>query len=384
MLKNKKCEISLLLIILGFLFITTAVNYSYGIHPEIIENKTKTSNNELTITENKAKTDNSKLIKSVKVQGYKVIVTDKNNKKHDFKIKGVCYSRGDHGQSYYKYYKADLKRLKAINANTIRTYRPLAAYDKNGNIDYKKTKEILDAFAKEGIYVVVGFDSLRDITGGNVNGKQVKPGAYKTYIKTFSKHPAILMWAFGNEYNYHYNEWFNGKSNWMKILSTASSTAKKLSPSKIVTTVHGESPTNTELQEYEMMKIDLVMVNIYRGSSFGDLFNDWKVKTSTNKMPLIIAEFGRSSKSGNGADTSSIQSNTIKSLWNEIHSNKKTVGGGGFIFELNDEPWKGKQEFSPIIGSEAYLGIFKDKFTNPKKDAKIAAKTVAKLWGGKL
>ena len=59
------------------------------------------------------------------------------------------------------------------------------------------------------------------------------------------------MWAFRNEYNYHYNEWLIGKSNWMKILSTASSNAKKLSPSKLITTVHGESPTTTELEEYK-------------------------------------------------------------------------------------------------------------------------------------
>ena len=371
MLKYKNLKVVLLMIILGFLLLAIAIDFSYGQNPENIDNKTKT-------------TDNSKLIKSVKVQDYKVIVTDKNNKKHDFTIKGLCYSRGDHGQSYYKYYKADLKKLKAINANTVRTYRPLAAYDKYGNIDYKKTKEILDAFSKEGIYVVVGFDSLRDITGGYVYGKQVKAGVYKAYINKFSKHPAILGWAFGNEYNYHYDEWFNGKSNWMKILATASSNAKKLSPSKIVTTVHGEIPTNTELAEYKKMKIDLVMVNIYRGPSFGDMFNDWKIKSSSIKMPIVVAEFGGSSKSGAGKDISSIQSNTIKKLWNEINSYKKTVGAGGFIFELNDEAWKGKQEFSTVIGSEASLGLFTDKYNNPKKDAKLAAKTIAKLWGGKI
>jgi hypothetical protein len=380
MLKYKNLKIAVLMIIFCVLLVVLAVDYSYGQDPIIPGSESQNSE----IIESKTKNGDSKLIKSVRIQGYTIIVTDKNNKKHDFKIKGVCYSRGDHGQSYYEHYKKDLKKLKDMNANTVRTYRPLAAYDKSGNIDYKKTKEMLDAFAKEKIYVVVGFDSLRDITGGNVDGKQVKTGAYKTYIKKFSNHPGILMWGFGNEYNYHYDEWFNGKSNWMKILSKASSNAKKLSPTKLVTIVHGEAPTNTELKEYKKMKIDLVMMNTFRGSSFGSLFNDWKVKTKNNKMPLVIAEFGRSSKSGNGKDTSLEQSNTIKKLWNEINPNISTIGAGGFIFELIDESWKGHHEFSSIIGSEAYLGIFKDKYNNPKKDAKIAAKTIAKLWGGKL
>ena len=132
------------------------------------------------------------------------------------------------------------------------------------------------------------------------------------------------------------------------------------------------------------MKIDLVMVNIYRGTSFKDLFNDWKKKTHLSKIPLVVAEFGRSSKSGTGKDTSFNQSNTIRKLWKEINSNKNTVGAGGFIFELNDEAWKGKQEYSSLIGSEANLGLFTVKYNTPKKDAKLAAKTVAKLWGVKL
>jgi len=368
MFKNKKFKevFIITVVLLSLLTIAISIDDSYG---KSVDSKTKVAN--------------SKAIKSVKVNGYDIIVTDKNNKKHNFTIKGVCYSRGDHGQSYYKYYKYDIKKLKAINANVVRTYRPLAAYDKNENIDYKKTKEILDAFAEEGIYVVVGFDSLRDITGGNVNGKYVKPGVYKTYIKKFSTHPAILMWAFGNEYNYHYDEWFSGKANWMKILSTASKNAKKLSPSKLVATVHGEVPSTSELQEYKANKVDLVMVNIYRGDSFGNLFTDWKEKTATSKMPLVVSEFGRSSQSGSAKDTSVQQSNTLKKLWNEINKNKN-ISAGGFIFELNDEAWKGQSEFSSIIGSESHLGIFKDKTNNYKKDAKLSAKTISKLWGGKL
>ncbi|MDR1721803.1 MAG: hypothetical protein LBR24_02000 [Methanobrevibacter sp.] len=333
--------------------------------------------------DSKTKIASSKAIKSIKIKGNDIIVIYKNKKKQNFTIKGLCYSRGDHGQSYYKYYKYDIKKLKAINANTIRTYRPLAAYKKNGQIDYKKTKKMLDAFAKNGIYVVVGFDSVRDITGGYNDGQYFKAGVYKTYIKKFAKHPAILMWAFGNEYNYHYNEWFKNKAQWMKILSTAAKKAKKLSPTKLVATVHGEVPSSSELKEYKTKKVDLVMVNIYRGASFGNLFTNWAEITAKSKMPLVISEFGRSSQSGSKKDTSLLQSNTLKSLWNEIIKNKN-ITAGGFIFELNDESWKGQKELSSIIGSEAHLGIFKSKTNNYKKDAKLAAKTISKLWKGKL
>lgn len=351
-------------IIISSLFIITMEN-SYGATDDVLK---------------KNKVVNTNLIKVSKVQEYKIVVTDRNGKKHDYKIKGVCYSRGDHGQEYYKYFKKDLIKLKALNATTVRTYRPLAAYYKNGNIDYKKTKIILDTFAKNGINVVVGFDSLRDIVGGNVNGKQIKGGVYKTYIKKFSNHPAILMWAFGNEYNYHYAEWFNGKRNWINILSKAASAAKKLSPNRIVATVHGEIPTSSEIKEYNRIKgLDLIMINVWRGSSFGNLFNDWKEKTNSLKKPIVISEFGRSSKNGKGKDTSKQQANIVKKLWEEIASNKK-IAGGGFVFELNDEKWKGQRELSSMIGSEAHLGLFTDKYNNFKKDAKLVARTLSKLW----
>jgi len=322
-------------------------------------------------------------IHSSAIEGHKIVVTDKNNQKHNYIIKGVCYSRGEYSRLFSESYENDIGKLKSINANSIRTYNPLAIYDDNDNIDHDATTQMLDRFAEENISAIVGFGSA-EIEGGDLNGKQVNKEFYKEYISKYANHPAILGWAFGNEYNYHYNEWFDSKEEWMNILSEAVKNTKEISPDKIVTTVHGEIPSEDELNEYNNLGIDIVMLNIYRGESFFDLFDSWKMRTSNIKeQPLVISEFGRSSKGSFGEDTSTSQANTIDKLWNEIISNSD-ISSGGYVFELNDESWKGEESNSIIIGSESHLGVFLDESGDPVKDAKESAKVLSKLWNGTL
>ncbi|WP_409199912.1 glycoside hydrolase family 2 TIM barrel-domain containing protein [Methanobrevibacter sp. DSM 116169] len=318
--------------------------------------------------------DVSNKLVSSEIKDYKIIVTYDDGKEDFYEIRGVCYSREENGlQNYKDHYENDLIKLKAINANTVRTYRPLAVYESNGQINYEETKILLDRFAEEGITVVVGFDLNKDI----------RTGLYKEYITHFSNHPAILMWSFGNEYNYHYHEWIS-ESDWMDTLNEATSVAKQLSPNRITSVVHGEIPSDAQFAKYNNIKnLDLIMLNIYRGQSFGDLFTKWGSSTNDFKQPLIISEFGRSSQSQSGEDTSSLQSETLKSLWLEVKSNQDYVSAGGFIFELNDESWK-EESTNNQIGSEKHLGLFLDQFTNLKNDAKLAAKTISDLWGGNL
>ncbi|MDL2247064.1 hypothetical protein LJB96_05560 [Methanobrevibacter sp. OttesenSCG-928-K11] len=317
----------------------------------------------------------SKNIISSKIEGYDIIVSDEYGNVFKYEIKGVCYSRENPTmgiQDYEKHFEDDLKKLRALNANTVKTYRPLAAYSQNGEINYELTKYMLDRFAQEGISVAVGFDLNKDIL----------TGSYKKYIESFSNHPAILMWVFGNEYNYHYGEWFS-EEFWLNELDKATKTSKELSPNRITAVVHGELPTSDEIKKYNgIINLDLIMLTVYRGPSFSNLFTSWENLDFTSTQPLVLSEFGRSSKSAVlEEDTSELQSNTLKSLWLEI--DKNNVSAGGFIFELNDESWKGDSNFE-TVGSERHLGLFLDQFTICSADAKLAAKTIAELWDGDI
>ncbi|MCL2485258.1 MAG: hypothetical protein FWF00_05850 [Endomicrobia bacterium] len=265
----------------------------------------------------------------------------------EFKIKGICYAPDIDGELYFQDYKKDLPLIKALNANSIRTYRPLGSSKADGTFHVGNTMLILDECLQEDLMVAVGF-SYEDMAPG---------GAMEEYLKMFGKHPVIFMIVLGNEYNYHYGEWFS-KDEWFKRIAQAMPVVKQYAPGKIIATVHGEMPSQEELDEYVRAGFDLVMPNIYRGSNFGFSKDNWY--KMTNSMPWVLGEFGRGSKDAKGNDTSKLQ---VSYLESQIRSMEQ-----GYLFTLVDDPAKGKIELNPNIGREDSMGVFDHK-RNPKPAA---------------
>lgn len=299
-----------------------------------------------------------KIVKS-SVRFKKIIITDENDKKYEYFIKGICYAPDTEGAMYYENYKKDIPLIKETGANSIRTYRPFCAKNDDGtfNIDY--TNEILDECLKNGLTVTVGF-SYEDMA---------ENGALEEYLKEFGNHPAILIIALGNEYNYHYDEWFS-KDDWLARLAYGVRLSKQYAPNKIVATVHGEIPSRQEFREYINTEVDLILVNIYRGSTFGFAKKEWY--GLTDSMPWVLGEFGRSSKDGDGNDTSKLQASTLRSLIKAMES--------GYLFSLADDAAKGQYQVSPNIGREDSLGIF-DEERNPKPAVKVVQEGYKKISG---
>ncbi|WP_169805821.1 Ig-like domain-containing protein [Methanobrevibacter curvatus] len=245
-------------------------------------------------------------------------------------------------------------------------------------MNYTKTTEMLDTFAANGISIMVG---VADQESGDF---------LTTYLSHYANHPAILGYCIGNEYNYHYSEWFGadetiGRINWMTKLNNTAKIIKNASPNRLVATAHGELPTNEDVIIYNSMpNLDLVMVNVYSGYSFWGKFTDWSASFSASAKPIVFSEFGRSSKSGSGENTSQQQLEWTESLLNEISAHLNTNSAGSFIFELVDESWKGSNEFNSNIGSEGSLGIFTNGSGTPQQEAKPVASKVAELWSGNL
>jgi len=292
-----------------------------------------------------------------RIENKQIIVTDLDGNDKIFKIRGVALAPDIDGDTYWQTYKAQLPLIKAINANAIRTYRPLFAKDEYGTVDYAKTLIMLDDISNEGIYFAIGF-SYEDMAPG---------GEMEQFLRHFGNHPAVFMLVLGNEYNYHYGEWFT-KEQWISRLKRGVQLAQNYAPNTIIATVHGEMPSQTELNEYVGLGIELVMMNIYRGSNFGFSKDNWYKMTNT--MPWVIGEFGRSSKDGNGKDTSKIQASYLETLIRAMEQ--------GFLFQLVDDPTKGSGEINSVIGAEDSLGIY-DKKLNPKQAvAVVAAEYLAK------
>lgn len=217
----------------------------------------------------------------------------------------------------YNVGEENIRLMAAAGINTVRTYNA-------------PTKDLLDAFARHGIMVIVGIPNYDD---RQVRHKvDIQNGSYLDYIRRFKNHEAILMWEFGNEYNYH-PEWFGGNvENWYQILEKASAAAKRNDPSHPVSSAYGELVPSSLVKR--MKHVDIWGINVYRGNNFGGLFEQWQRENSGKAM--YLSEYGNNQSASEQA-----QAQTARSLWPELAdaiNNKQTVGGTWMAWR--NEKWK--------------------------------------------
>jgi hypothetical protein len=232
-----------------------------------------------------------------------------------FRINGICYSRGGAGS-----YAEDIALLKEANINTIRTYTVINDIDE------------LNAFEDAEIKIIM----------------HLNENDFEDYVTEFKDHPAILMWEFGNEFNYH-PEWFeNDINNWYKKLEACATRVKQLDPSRPVTSAHGEVPAIEVLKVCP--SVDIWGMNLYRYD---------------NNVPAIYEFAEHSDKamyiSEAGADSYNKKKNKIDEE-SQALANKKIVRGiseefnlcvGVTLFEFCDEWWKAGNDSIQNVGISA-------------------------------
>jgi hypothetical protein len=98
-----------------------------------------------------------------------------------------------------------------------------------------------------------------------------------------------------------------------------------------------------DLVAEECKDVDIFGTNVYRGQSFGDLFD--RVKKEYGK-PVLFTEFGSDSFNAiNNEEDQKSQAYYLKENWKEIYENVAGIGKsgialGGFTFQFSDGWWK--------------------------------------------
>ncbi len=256
----------------------------------------------------------------VTIMGRQILVGGK-----PFHIRGVCWNPVKKGGTqpggldYAGYAPTDIKLMKDIGVNVVRTYEPI--------LDTK----VLDLFQAAGIRLLMGVYAY----GANA------PSTAVDAVKRVKDHPAILGWLLGNEWNY--NGMYVGLSfqQSMARINEAAAGIKAVDKTHPIVSVYGELPSTETI--VAMPNIDAWGLNVYRGISFGDLFDQWKARST---KPMFLAEYGADAYNAKlpGYDPAS-QAKATRALTQEIanHSSAREaaqVCSGGTIFEWSDEWWK--------------------------------------------
>ncbi len=271
---------------------------------------------------------------------------------------------------YSKWYGHDIRLMAQMGVNVIRVYHDF------GTI--AQAKPILDKCYEHGIKVIMTVDSPRH---GVVNDQ----ANIVAVVNAYKNHPAILMWAVGNEWDNPVNTTFYG--SYPTLYSAASAinanaglikgdaTHPVLDGNHLVTTfcrdphipndsspagVHyldvdtapwaaPDGPFFSEVVNTYATAVDVWGLNIYRGASFQDVFAQWNRITAASYKPMFIGEFGADAynhgKPGGAGVDEAMQKNFDLGLLDETQPDFATdsanrISSGVLLFEWNDEWWK--------------------------------------------
>ncbi|MBN1384576.1 MAG: discoidin domain-containing protein [Elusimicrobia bacterium] len=274
----------------------------------------------------------------VKVIGRQIYVDDK-----PFFIKGVGYQPVpigiDVGYPVYDksdIYQRDLKLLRSIGCNTLRTW---GAANNKGFLDACYNN------GKDSIYVITGpyLDPKLNFAQKSDQDKVI--AEWKKFINEFKDHPAILMWQLGNEYNYWHK---HNIRDYYKFLNKLAKIAYELEGENYhpFTTANGDvrNPTGPVgdkrffTDDKTMDYLDVWGANVYIGKSFGNMFEEYSLRS---EKPLWISEYGCDALDDRTKNEyQDVHAGFGIGLWNEMEYNSD-ICSGGTIMAYSDEWWKG-------------------------------------------
>jgi hypothetical protein len=237
--------------------------------------------------------------------------------------------------------------------------------------------DILDEFYRQDIKVIMTVDFPGEGLLGDTQN-------ITTVVNAYKNHPAILMWAVGNEWDLNndgsgfYSGNFQTLADAAGFVEQSAELIKSLDTNHPVTTFMADPniisfhplspeafpfatarPYTSEIVSNLVRSVDVWSFNVYRGSSFQDVFQMWR---SISTKPMLIGEFGADSYDHRvNGENQQMQAQFNAGLWDELYfelSAERVNGSavGGLVFELQDEWWKNGDPFHQDISGEQNWG----------------------------
>jgi hypothetical protein len=304
----------------------------------------------------------------VYVQGYQLLVGARRADgtlpvPTPYEVKGVSWSPIPVGQrntngytAYYtQYADQDGALLAGVHANTVKTYNAIELTPRG--------LMVLDELYARGIMVIMTvLPSYSD----------AQSKAYLAAVDYFKSHPAILMWAIGNELNY--NRLYDNAISLdqaIAIVQTAIDDIHAADGEHPVAVSWGNQPAASQLST--LARADVWSLNLYPSLDLTSRFDQW---AAASQKPLLVGEYGADAWNAKlappGEDQDS-QAQATTTLTQQIQMSSSATHPsrpvlGGCIFELADEWWKasgaGTSPSTHDVGGFANSGVYPDGIAN--------------------
>lgn len=287
-----------------------------------------------------------------------------------FIIKGVCYQPIPIGQDYaYDFFSSndkpwvlDGRLMKEMGINTIRLYKP-------GENPQSVKKMINELHQLYGIRTIMGhwlgfWNCPCPFYADKGFQEKIKKEVL-AMVETYKNEPGVLFWVLGNENNYSFtgqvNAWSSDEIDqepdpykrrkmrakiYYSFVNDIAREIKKIDPQHPVALGNGEL-RDLDVAAQVCLDVDIIACIIYRGKTFGNLFNSLKL---TFERPIFISEFGADAYDAfKQEEDQNMQAFFLESQWRQIYqnlaNNPKGAGNclGATIFEWTDEWWKHKE-----------------------------------------
>ena len=286
---------------------------------------------------------------------------------NDFMINGMNWDYFPIGTNYtYSLWKQsdsviqealddEMGMLKNMGVNTIRVYTGIP----------KKWIEYI--YTNYGIYTMLNHSfgryglTINGVWVANTNYEDAKTRELlikesKDMVSEYKDTKGLLLFLLGNENNYGLF-WEGAETENIPVkdrkstkraqflytlFNEATLAMKNIDNSHPVALCNGDL-LFLDLIAAECKAVDIIGTNVYRGVSFGDVFE--RVKRETGK-PVLFSEFGADAFNVMAAEEDQkAQSYYLKGNWKEIYENAAGMGKvgnslGGFTFQFSDGWWK--------------------------------------------
>jgi hypothetical protein len=249
--------------------------------------------------------------------------------------------------------------MKAMGINTIRLYQV--------NEDPQKVKQVIgDLYRLYGIRTIIGdwlgfWEYPCPFYADAQFQDKVKKHVLEI-VNLYKDEPGVLAWILGNENNFsclgHVNPWSSDEIDkepdpqkrkamrseiYYSFVNDVSKEIHKIDPNHPVGLGNGEL-VGLEFANRFCQDVDFVACIIYRGKTFGNLFNSVRM---TFDKPVLLAEFGADCYDAYlKKEDQDMQAFFLQCQWIQIYENlagnKDGAGNciGGTMFEWTDEWWK--------------------------------------------